>query len=264
MKIVVRSVISAVVVFILAVLAVNSIYTVDSGMRAIVLEFGKAIKVEDDGLKFKNPISQMVKIVSIRVQSNTVKSDGATKNMQSVSMNIALNWRFDAAKLIEIYSVTGLDVAETIVLNRVQEAIKATIAKYTAEELLAQRETVRIEIANTLSEQLAMYDIIVETSGVQIVDLSFSQEFDRAIEQKQVAEQNVLIAQNELARQRIESEKQIVKAQAEAEAIRIQTEVINKQGGKEYLRLKEIEKWDGKLPTYMGGAGPVPFMEVGR
>jgi regulator of protease activity HflC (stomatin/prohibitin superfamily) len=253
-----------VLVCILAGLAVNSIYTVDSGMRAIVLEFGRAIQVQDDGLKFKNPISQTVKIVSIRVQSAKIKSDGATKNMQAVSMDIALNWRFDPAKLIEIYSTTGLDVAETIVLNRVQEAIKATVAKYTAEELLAQREAVRIEIANIVSEQLSKFNILVQTSDVQIVNLSFSKEFDRAIEQKQVAEQNVLIAQNELAQQRIESEKQIVKAQAEAEAIRIQTEVINRQGGKEYLRLKEIEKWNGVLPTYMGGSGPVPFMQVGK
>jgi regulator of protease activity HflC (stomatin/prohibitin superfamily) len=256
--------IGIVVAGILIFLAISSIYTVDSGNRAIVLEFGRAISVQDDGLKFKNPISQTVRIVSIRVQSAKIKSDGATRNMQAVSMDIALNWRFDPNKLIEVYSTTGLDVAETIILNRVQEAIKATVAKYTAEELLAQREAVRIEIANILLEQLAKFNIIVETSGVQIVNLSFSKEFDRAIEQKQVAEQNVLIAQNELAQQRIESEKQIVKAQAEAEAIRIQTEVISRMGGKEYLRLKEIEKWDGKLPTYMGGSGPVPFMQVGK
>jgi len=79
---------------------------------------------------------------------------------------------------------------------------------------------------------------------------------------EQVAEQKALTAKNNLERIKVEAEQKIAQARGEAEAIRIQADAIRAQGGKEYVNLKAIEKWDGRLPTYTGGNGPMPFLDV--
>ena len=106
------------------------------------------------------------------------------------------------------------------------------------------------------------YNIIVDAGGVQITNFDFSRGFNEAIEDKQVAEQKALTAKNNLERIKVEADQKIAQARGEAEAIRIQADAIRAQGGKEYVNLKGIEKWDGRLPTYTGGNGPMPFLEI--
>lgn len=86
--------------------------------------------------------------------------------------------------------------------------------------------------------------------------------YNQAIEQKQVSEQNAQKAQNDLARIRIESEQKIVQAKAESEAIRIQADAIKSNGGEAYVQKLAVERWDGELPTYMGGNAPMPFLNI--
>jgi regulator of protease activity HflC (stomatin/prohibitin superfamily) len=107
---------------------------------------------------------------------------------------------------------------------------------------------------------LEKYNIVVE--GLQIINFDYSQQFNAAIEEKQVAEQRTLTEQNKLERVKYEAEQKVVQAEAEAKVIQIQASAIKAQGGKEYIELKAIEKWNGVLPTYMG-SGAVPFVNVG-
>lgn len=104
------------------------------------------------------------------------------------------------------------------------------------------------------------YDLVAE--DIQITNFDFSKQFIDAIEEKQTAEQKALTAKNNLERIKIEAEQSIATAKGTAEAIRIQTEAIRSGGGAEYLKLKAIEKWDGKLPTYNGGSGPLPILNL--
>ena len=240
----------------------SAVYTVKSGERALVFTWGKLTSVSGEGFHFKMPVAQEINIVDIRVQRTDAPAEAASKNMQSVKTVITVNYRLDAAKLIELYSTVGLDVENKVISSRVQEVVKAAVARYTADELLVKRETIKDEISESLTRQLAQYFIIVEFGGVQITNFSFSKEFDRAIEEKQVAEQKALTAKNDLERIKVEAEQQVAHAQGQAEAIRIQAEAIRAQGGKEFVQLKAIEKWDGELPTYMGANAPLPFIEV--
>jgi regulator of protease activity HflC (stomatin/prohibitin superfamily) len=240
----------------------SSFYTVQSGEKALVFTWGKITTVTGEGLNFKIPFIQSVLKVDVRTLKAEAPAVAASKNMQSVHTTVTVNYHLDPNQLGTIYSKVGLDVEAKIIDARIQEVVKAVVAKYTADELLAQRETVKSEISALLTQQVAQYNIVVETGGVQITNFQFSEAFVQAIEQKQIAEQNALKAKNDLDRIKVEAEQQIATARGTAEAIRIQADAIRAQGGKEYVGLKAIEKWNGQLPTYMGGNGPLPFIDV--
>lgn len=248
---------------IVAIIVLSStFYTVQSGEKALVFTWGKITKVTGEGLNFKIPVMQSVLKVDIRTLKAEAPAVAASKNMQSVHTTVTLNYHLDPDKLDVIYSKVGLDVESKIIAARIQEVVKAVVAKYTADELLAQREAVKSEISVLLTQQVAQYNIVVEAGGVQITNFQFSDAFVQAIEQKQIAEQNALKAENDLARIKVEADQQIAAARGNAEAIRIQAEAIRAQGGKEYVQMKAIEKWNGQLPQYMGGNGPIPFIDV--
>lgn len=149
----------------------------------------------------------------------------------------------------------------------IQESVKASTAKFTAEELITKRQQVSMEMMNVLKQKLQANGILV--LDINIVDYQFSAEFNKAIENKVRAEQEALAEKNVLekikyeAQQRIEkargeAEATKLRAQAESEAIRIKTQAIQMQGGNDYVRLQWIDKWDGKLPvTSMGNNTPV-------
>lgn len=251
-----------VVILVIFALATSSLYTVRSGERAIVFTWGKITKVVGEGLNFKIPIMQSIIKVDIRTQKAEAPAMAASKNMQTVHTTVTVNYHLDPNRLDNLYSTVGLDVERKIIDSRIQEVVKAVIAKYTADELLAQRESVKAEISELLTTQVLQYHIIVENGGVQITNFEFSAAFVQAIENKQIAEQNALKAKNDLDRIKVEAEQQIATARGNAEAIRIQADAIRAQGGKEYVELKAIEKWNGQLPTYTGGNGPLPFLNL--
>lgn len=258
MKKIIGATLAFIVGFILLIAAVNSVYSVKSGQRGIVFEFGKIQAVTSEGLNFKIPFIQSVERVDIRTQKASAPCDAGTKDLQTVSSEVAINYHLDPMKLKEMYLQVGLDVEGKIIDPRIQEVVKATVARYSAEQLLSQREAVKSDIVKAIKSSVGTYNIIVE--DVQITNFKFSSAFNEAIEAKQTAEQNALKAENDLKRIKIEAEQRIATAKAEAEAIRIQTEAIREQGGSAYVALKTVEKWDGVLPTMTGGS--VPFINV--
>ncbi|MCB9495916.1 MAG: prohibitin family protein [Fibrobacteria bacterium] len=238
----------------------GAVYTVDSGERGIVLTWGAITSIVDDGLHLKVPFMQVVRIVDVRTRKAHAPAQAASSDMQRVQTEVALNYHLDPEKLHEIYTKTGLVVEGSLIDPRIQEVVKAVVAKYQADKLLMQREQVKAEIESLLKTSLVPYHVIVE--AVQITNFKFSEQYDAAIEAKQTAEQNAQKAKNDLERIKVEAEQKIATAQAEAEAIRIQSEAIKAQGGAGYVQLKAIEKWNGQLPTYTG-SGPLPFLQVG-
>ena len=228
-----------------------AVYTVDSGTRKIVLTAGEATSVSAEGLNFKVPFYQTTREVNIKTHKASQSARAASKDLQIVSSTISVNYHYNADKLIEIYETTGFDVEANIITPRIQETLKAVAARYSAEELITQREKAKSDIDAILKTDLARYNIIVE--DVQLTEFNFSEEFNSAIEAKQTEVQKYLKSKNILQRTKIEAEGRIAEAQGEAEAIRIQAEAIQNNGGAEYVELKRIEKWDGKMPTYIAG-----------
>lgn len=255
-------IVSQIVLTIITVVTLGlSFYTVDAGERAIVLQWGSVVKTTGDGIHFKIPYIQGTEVVDVRTRKAHAPASAASADLQRVETEVALNYHLDPNKVAAIYTKTGLDVESSLIDPRIQEVVKAVSAKYQADKLLQQREAVKSEIESMLKLSLNPYNIIVE--AVQITNFKFSEQYDAAIEAKQTAEQNAQKAKNDLDRIKVEAEQKVATARAEAEAIRIQADAIRAQGGAEYVQLKAIEKWDGKLPTYSGN-GAVPFVNINK
>jgi regulator of protease activity HflC (stomatin/prohibitin superfamily) len=204
-----------------------------------------------EGVHFVNPISN-VRDVDVRLQK--AKLDGAqagTKDLQQVHTDIVVQYRLSAQKVPHIYKEFGLNVDDKVLGPAINEAFKTVTAKYTSEELITKRQAVSDEIQNHLKSKVAPFDI--DISGISLVNFGFSAEYQKAIEQKVISVQQTAKAQQDLERIKVEAASRIAQAKGEAEAIAIQAQAIQSNGGQNYVQLQWIEKWDGKLPTTVLG-----------
>ncbi len=253
-------VIAAIAIFFLII---ATYFGVDAGERGVVLRFGEVNRVVEPGPHFKIPLAEEVVFMSVRVEKTTTKTEAASRDLQTVQTTMVLNYNLDPAKAGSMYANIGLNYNERVIDPALKESFKAAAARYTAEELISKRETLKTEVRNYLRDRLGVYGIgVVDLS---ITDFEFSSEFNKAIESKQTAEQNALRAKRDLERIKVEAEQKITSAKAEAEALRLQRQVISPeliQLRKIEAQIKAIEKWDGKMPNVTGGA--VPFIQIDK
>lgn len=236
---------------------------VPAGHRGVVLQLGAVSGIMGEGFHFRLPVIQKVIAFNVQVQKAETDAAAASKDLQTISSKIALNYHVDPATVSRVFQNIGEAYEKKVIDPAVQEAVKAITARYTAEELITKRQQVALEIQDLLTGRLRKSDIVVD--AFSIVNFEFSNEFNKAIESKQTAEQMALKAQRDLQRIKIEAEQKIAAAKAEAEALRIQKAEVTP----ELVRLREIEvqkqaveKWDGKMPQVTGGA--TPFINVDR
>lgn len=249
------------VIAIAIVCMINPFVIIRAGHRGVVLNWGAVSNdVLNEGIHFRMPIKQSIQSIDVQMQKEQVDSSASSKDLQIVTSKIALNYHLDPDKVNQLWQKIGSSYKERIIDPAIQEAVKASTAKYTAEELITKRDQVKEEIKTTLKDRLQNEFIMVDEFS--IVNFDFSQSFNAAIEQKVTAEQNALAAKNKLEQIKFEAEQRISQAKGEAEAIRTQAQSISQQGGAEYVRLKTIEKWDGKLPTQMIPGGTLPFINI--
>lgn len=238
----------------------GSWYTIDAGERGILTTFGNPNMVpKEEGLHFKLPLIQDVVVMDIKTQKYEADLTAASKDLQDVNTKIAINYHLVSAQVPVIYKEIGIDYAARIIQPLEQEINKAVTSQFTAEELITKREMVREKMKNNLKEKLAPRGIVVEE--VSIINFKFSESFSRAIEEKVTAEQQALTQKNKLAQVEYEAQQRVAQATAEAEAIKIQASAIQAQGGKDYVALQAIAKWNGAMPQYMFGDA-MPFVSV--
>ena len=251
-------IVGAIVFFVL----VNSFVTIGAGERGVVLRFG-AVRdyVLNEGLHLKIPLVDRVIKLDVKIQKSRTDSEASTKDLQDTKFSIVVNHHIAPDRVNRIYQTIGLAYKDRIIDPSVQEVVKAVSAKYTAEELIVQRDKVSKEVKEQLYQRLKTYDIIVD--DFSIVNFSFSAQFTQAIEEKQTAEQKALKAQRDLERIRYEAKQQVEQARAEAEALRLKGKEVTVQLislRKIEAQFKAIEKWDGTLPRVTSGT--VPFLNI--
>jgi regulator of protease activity HflC (stomatin/prohibitin superfamily) len=205
-----------------------------------------------------------VKPISVQVQVEKLDSQASSHDLQVVHTQVTLAYYQDPCCVTDIWAKLNDDSVDRVVIPAIQEAIKAQTAQYDAEQLIAQRATVRNGIEQYVRDRLTAHHIDVD--AVSITDFNFSEEYNHAIEAKVTAQQNALKAENDLTRIKIEAEQKVAQAQAEAKALEVQKQQITP----ELLQLRTIEMmqqhWDGHLPeVYMGGGqggGALPMIDV--
>jgi regulator of protease activity HflC (stomatin/prohibitin superfamily) len=231
---------------------------VDAGERGILLRWGAVTgKVFNEGLFVRVPFMDRVSIMDVKIQKEEVIATAASKDLQTVESKVALNYHVDPMRVANIYQEIGVSYNIRLIDPALQESIKSTTAKYTAEELITRREEVRDAIKAHLVAKLEPRGILID--DFNIVDFQFSASFNQAIELKVTAEQSALAAKNKLEQIKFEAEQQVAEAQGKAEALRIESSAL--QSSPQILQLRALEKWDGRLPTVMG-AGVTPFVDI--
>jgi len=225
-----------IIVFVLVMLF-TGIRQVGTGQIGVVTRFGKVTGRElSEGLHLTLPfgIDRVVRY-DIKVQKQEDDSTAASKDLQDVVATLALNYRIEEGKVGEIHRTIGPLYNFKLIDPAIQEVFKATSARFSAQELITNRADVKNEALKLVKERLEGYGIIID--DLSIVNFKFSAAFSKAIEEKQVAQQNAERARFNLEAARIDSEAQ------QAQSLTLSPLFLQKQA---------IEKWDGKLPTYMG------------
>lgn len=231
-------------VFVLLIIIFNSFTSIDAGHTGVITTFGKVNDtVYTEGLHFKVPFVQNIIKIDNRVLKAQVDCSSASKDLQTVKSEIALNYRIQNSSSATLYKNVGLDFQNTIVSPAIQECVKAVTAQFTAEELITERQKVGDLMRNALSEKIRPYGLNIEVFN--IITFEFSEEFNNAIEAKQTAQQNALKAEQDLARIKVEAQQKVEQAKAEAEAYKLKSQEITSN----MILMEYINKWDGKLPT---------------
>lgn len=254
---IVKYVLLAIIVIFLIITFFNSFKTIPTGFVGVKTRFGQ---VQDtmlnEGLNLKIPFIEKIVLMDCRTQKTEYTMEASSKDLQKISnFKVAINYNITKDTANSLYREVGVDYKTIIVEPAIQEAMKATIANYTAEELITKRNEVSAFALEALYNKL--HNSGITLTSLNILDLSFSPEFDQAVEQKQIVEQETQKAQYELEKAKVENQKKIENAQADAEVMAAQ----NAQITDNYLKLKEIEnqkamieKWNGQLPTTMTGS----------
>lgn len=232
-----------IIAILVLIVAFNSFCSINAGHTGVVTTFGQVSDtILSEGLHTKIPFIQKVVLIDNRILKTEAEFESASKDLQTVSGTIAVNYCVDKADSAKIYQTIGIDFDEKIVKPAIQESVKSVTARYTAEELITERQLISTEMQGALMEKINPYGLDVKIFN--IITFQFSDEFNRAIEAKQTAQQNALKAQQDLERVKVEAQQEIEKAKADAETYKLKNlEITDKNIIMEY-----INKWDGKLP----------------
>ncbi|MDB9414702.1 prohibitin family protein [Microcystis aeruginosa] len=262
------SLIGGLLVTIVILAAFNAYVIITPGQAGVLSVLGKAKDgVLLEGLHFKPPFVSSVDIYDVTVQKFEVPAQSSTKDLQDLSASFAINFRLDPTQVVAIRRTQGTlqNIVAKIIAPQTQESFKIAAAKRTVEEAITRRSELKEDFDNALSTRLEKYGILVLDTSV--VDLNFSPEFARAVEDKQIAEQRAQRAVYITQEAEQQAQAEVNRAKGKAEAQRLLAETLKEQGGGLVLQKEAIEAWregGAQMPRVlvMDGAGKnsVPFL----
>jgi len=261
-------------------LAIPSMFaTVPTGHTGILTLFGE---VQDEtleaGLHVKNPLMQLV-VMDNRTQKAEIITSCFSSDTQEVNVVYTINYQIEKQNAMTIYKQIGVNYYDRVMKPRIMDVVKSVFAKYSAESLISSRAALSESINAKLKSELSAYNIIVVNTAIE--DMDFSDAYTDAVEQKQVAEQKKLQAEIEQAQMILEAkaqaERKQIEAEAEAKVAEIQADAAKYAGEKEAEMNKKLgetltpvlieyyyaQRWDGKLPTLVGGGSMLPIIGEG-
>jgi len=206
------------------------LFDVDGGQRAIVLNMFSGVedKVRGEGTHFKIPWVMRPQIYNIKLQPKLIQTTTGTKDLQMVTVHVRMLFKPDVEGLPNIHKTLGMDYHERVLPSIGNEVMKATIAQYNAEQLLTMREHVSREIREGIVARAAQFNILMD--DVSIIHLTYGKEFARAIEEKQVAEQDAERQKFIVLSSEQERQATVIRSEGEAEAALMISEALREHG----------------------------------
>ncbi|MDY6802613.1 MAG: prohibitin family protein [Cyanobacteriota bacterium] len=246
----------------------NSFVIINPGQAGVLSILGKASDgALLEGIHFKAPLISQVDVYDVTVQKFEVPAQSSTKDLQELSASFAINFRLDPIKVVKIRREQGTlqNVVSKIIAPQTQESFKIAAARRTVEEAITKRVELKADFDEALGSRLDKYGIIVLDTSV--IDLTFSKEFAKAVEDKQIAEQRAQRAIYVAQEAEQEAEADVNRAKGKAEAQRLLAETLKAQGGELVLQKEAIEAWrqgGAQMPKVLvmgdGNSGGVPFI----
>ena len=267
-----KGVIAAIVVLIIVgVVASQSAQIVDAGHRGVLLHWNAVDVMSpplDEGLHFVVPFQDTIVNMEVRTLKFVTATSAASKDLQTVSTEVTVNYSPDPNTVNTLYKEVGLTYESRVIQPAVDEVVKQVTANYNAEELITKRPQVKSDIEEEITKRLNIYNI--DTEVISITDFQFSVLFSQAIESKVEAEQKAQKAENDLLRIEVEARQieqqakgiaaaNVAQAEGEAEAIRVINEALS--ANPFYLEWLKTQAWDGRLPLVVGEGG-TPFIQI--
>lgn len=234
----------AMVAAVLVLISLNAYVIINPGQAGVLSILGKA---RDgallEGIHLKPPLVSQVDIYDLTVQKFEVPAQSSTKDLQDLSASFAINFRIDPLQVVEVRRKQGTlqNIVSKIIAPQTQESFKVAAARRTVEEAITKRQELKQDFDTALGERLDKYGIIVLDTSV--VDLTFSPEFAKAVEEKQIAEQRAQRAVYVAREAEQDAQAEINHAQGKAEAQRLLAETLKAQGGQLVLQKEAIEAW---------------------
>ncbi|MGB3649790.1 MAG: prohibitin family protein [Rivularia sp. (in: cyanobacteria)] len=263
-----QAAVAGTLVAILVVFSLNSFVIINPGQAGVLSILGKA---QDgallEGIHFKPPVISNVDIYDVTVQKYEIPAQSSTKDLQQLTAKFAINFRIDSVEVVEIRRKQGSleNIVSKIIAPQTQESFKVAAARRTVEEAITKRDELKNDFDNALGQRLDKYGIIILDTSV--IDLTFSPEFAKAVEEKQIAEQRSQRAVYIAAEAEQQAFADINRARGRAEAQKLLAETLKAQGGQLVLQKEAIEAWrqgGSQMPRVlvMGNEsqGGVPFL----
>lgn len=236
---------------------VAGVEQIDAGNRGVKTIWGEVTgESMPEGLYFYNPISTSIYEIDCKTQNIKFTFDTYTKDVQQAKIAFSVNYSVDSNKAHILFKEIGLGYATKVIEPKVVQAVKDVVGKWEADALVANREKATTEILKSLTESLNKNYISVQ--NVVIEDIEYSSQFERAIEEKQIATQDAIKAKNKTKQIEEEAKQKVLSAKAEAESMRIRSQALSQN--QNLVSYEAVQKWDGKLPVNIYGSAPIPFI----
>lgn len=248
------------VAILLAAVAPLGLGRVQPGARGVVLRFGAPTgRIAGEGLYYVVPLAE--RVVQVNTQINTVRFDRAqatTRDLEPVYADLAASFHVEPGRVVEVYRSLRNDYAARVLAPAVEDAWKATAARYSASDLIAHRAETQRDFAEGVRSRVRPFGLALDALATTRFNFAYSYAY--AAQQKVASVQRTLEAQQDLQRIRFESQQNVIRARSEIEALKLQRTVPIA----DLIRLRQLElqrraidKWDGKLPS---ASGVLPFL----
>lgn len=246
---------------------------IDTSERGVVVNFGQVKETLSPGPHLVNPFTTHVERINVQTQAHKVSASAASADLQTASTEVTVNYHLNSDSVGTLWSTLGTDYISKVMDPSAQEAVKASTARYTANDLVVKRELVKDDILKLLREGVDRKAAgLITIADISITNFEFSKSFQQAIEQKVQAEQDALTQKNKLAQVQYEAQQTIATAEAESRAIKLKSDAANNE---KYVALQQIEvqleaakHWNGEGCTNNCYGGtlplPIPFMQVAK
>ena len=250
--------IATLILLVLFIVFCNPLTIVGVGERGVKVTLGKVSPQSyPEGVHLVMPFISKIKVMNVKTQKLSTPTEVYTKDIQQARISYVVNYNLMPQHVHEMYRQVGMNYVDTILMPAIEGNIKDVIGKWNAQDLVANRAAAASDILNKLQTQLTSKYINV--TSFQIIDINYSEVFERAIESKVTAEQEALKAKNKTVQVEEEAKQKLISAQAEAKSMQIRATALTQN--KALVEYEAVQKWNGKLPEYMMG-GSIPFINM--